>query len=964
MHRELPVEGFLTTLNREQMEERTQNTKKTIRLDQKLFRWYGLTTLGIQLIVSIILLVILSMVITQRINSSLKANTREIQELVSTWVEIEVEHRLENHIHGINHILSNIRSRSDLTDEQAKAEAARIIRSYTIGLEGYCYVLNSGAEILIHKYRELEGTNVGAEEFVQQQIKQKQGFLAYYWQNPGEEAPRYKVLDMTYIPEWDWIITVTAYPDDFPNLIDRDNLSRIMAFLTEDTRQRISIMDSKGYMLVHPGISNITSIEEAEPDFTNIILQQINSKPSGHIHYVTTDGSRKLRLLYFAHIPNIKLTATASVLMEDIQQPIWRLSLLLVLLLAATSTVFLILSARFSRTVQGSLNKVIKSLDRTMKGNYTREKWNSDLKEIQVLGRHFNHFLEKLEQGELTQKTLGTLQLLSDTVFDNTLEGIAIADLKGNITLVNEAFTQITGYAKNEVLGENPRILRSEHHDKEFYEEMWNLILTEGSWSGEIWNRHKDGHTYPEWLTITTLKNKQGEPEQYISIFHDISDLKQNEARLHRMAYHDAMTDLPNRELFTDRLKLALASSHRNNTKGAVLFMDLDNFKQINDSLGHSVGDIYLQEIANRLSAAVREDDTVARMGGDEFTILLPVISDQADAMEAVKRVQRALEEPVFFNKKVIYPRASFGVTFFPEDGTSPSKLMQNADMAMYKSKKKQDGKITVFNQKLEKINNRLNVLEERLRKAVVDRHLQVFYQPQYSLKDRRFSGVEALIRWKDPEEGWIAPGEFIPVAERCGLISAIDTWVLRNSLKEIGQLNKTLEHPLTLGINVSAVQFSQESFIESVAAAVKKENFPPDLLELEITESTAMENVDAAIEKIQQLADLGFHRAIDDFGTGYSSLSYLNRFNIDTLKIDRSFIMDLNKSAEAEAIVTSVIGLGNSLSFKVIAEGVETEEQLRFLEKDSSPIIQGYYFAKPMPLSDLTGFLKGVAKK
>ena len=675
-----------------------KNNTQPVRLDQKLFRWYGLTTMGILLTLSTILVIVLSMAVNTDARTTLENTNRDILELVKYTVEYEIEEYLTEDLSAAFEKIYQIRREYEqLPEDQVQDKVLTYLKGLRIGKEGYIFGVNSKGVVFIHPYPDVFGSDVSDQDFVQKMITGKSGFLTYYWRNPDQAEPQFKVLSMRYIPDWDWIVAVTAYPSDFPQIIDKAHMQKIVLSREHSSALHSFVLDKEGNMLIHPHTADSESVETAEPGLSGASLVQILEKQSGFTSYVRheeTNGRRQIELLHFLHIPHLNWIAVSGISMSEVQKPLWQVGILLAVLNMVISAIFLALSARFSRSIHTNLDQLVMAVNKGVQGDYSHRVDNLGIHELDTLGEHINHFLDKLAKGEITQKNLWSLQLLSDTVFNNTLEGIAVTDIEGNITIVNEAFTQITGYSKEEALGRNPRILKSEHHDAEFYSDMWKSIKEKGFWSGEIWNRHKSGTAYPEWLTITTINNGQGEPEQYISIFHDISDLKKNEERLKHMAYHDAMTGLPNRELFRDRLEVALASAHRSGNKGALIFLDLDNFKKINDSLGHSVGDIYLQEIARRLESTMREADTVARLGGDEFTILLSVINDQNDALDVVKRTQAALEEPVFFNKKVLYPRASYGITFFPEDGTNPTRLMSNADMAMYRSKKRNEWRI------------------------------------------------------------------------------------------------------------------------------------------------------------------------------------------------------------------------------------------------------------------------------
>lgn len=940
-----------------------RKTRSRRALRQHLFLQYGLTALGIVLVFGLLPYAVLNRSINREIRLNLVNTNRSIEQIIAFAAQQEIKEFLQLEAADATREVESIYREAleaDLSDEEARRKALSYLLLKRIGEEGYFYVIDSSGRVVQHPRAENIGQAFIEYDFIRTQIEEREGFLEYRWRNPEEAEERDKALAMEYIPELDWIVTASAYKSEFVSLVDVEDIEDFVLSVNGNERQYSFVLDSEMTMLIHP-LRKGQRLTGSKGTAGEALHTAIIEAPSGFLYYdwhpLGKDYFEK-KLLYYSRLEEFDWIIATAVYLEDARGPLRQLGYLLALLSLLSILTTLLLSLRLSNNITRPVEYLIAGLNRGESGDYSTRAATDEIAEIDSLGRHFNRFMIQLEQGRQARKKLDTLTMLSETVFQNTIEGITITDLDGNIRSVNQAFTDITGYTEEEAIGKNPNILRSDHHPPEFYEEMWKRLKREGNWSGEIWNRRKSGEAYPEWLTITALYNDQDEAESYIAIFHDISDQKQNEERLKYQAYHDALTGLPNRELFKDRLEVALAGALRSGESGAVIFMDLDDFKEINDSLGHQQGDSFLTQIAARLAKSIRDVDTVARLGGDEFTILLPKITDQGDAVEVVERIIETLEEPLALGEKIVHPRASFGITLFPDDGSEADRLMSTADMAMYRTKQRGDGRYTLFNQALEDRNQRRRLLEERLRSAIVKGHLQVHYQAQFDLEQDDFIGMEALIRWNDPEMGWISPGEFIPVAEGSGLINAIDGWVLRTALKEIGELNRTGDRDYALSVNVSAVQLKELEFVESILSALERSSFPPELLHLEITESTAMENITDTVGKIERLRSHGVQFAIDDFGTGYSSLSYLNRLQASVLKIDHSFIRELEKSRNAAAIVTSVISLGKSLEMKIVAEGVETEEQLEFLRGRACTIIQGYLFARPIPFSQLRTFL------
>lgn len=548
----------------------------------------------------------------------------------------------------------------------------------------------------------------------------------------------------------------------------------------------------------------------------------------------------------------------------------------------------------------------------------------------------------------------------SAKVFDSTHDGIMIAELDGSIISVNPAFTQITGYSQEEAVGQNPSMLQSGRHDRSFYQAMWASVLESGRWQGEVWNRRKNGEIFPEWLTISTVLSASGLPTNYVAVFSDISQIKQSEARLEHLAHYDALTQLPNRLLLFSRMAHSLDMAQREGKKLAFLMLDLDHFKDINDSLGHLAGDELLQQVAQRLTARLRNVDTICRLGGDEFTVLMEEIEQPEDAARVASEIIASLSEPWKLSSGAeVRIGVSVGISLFPDHGNTAEELLRQADTSMYQAKAQGRGCFRFFSEDLTR-NVRARIdLEARLRRAIDQNELRVFYQPQVDIDSGQVVGAEALVRWLDPVHGLIMPGEFIPLAEETGLITAIGNWVLLETCRQGRRWLDAGLPALTLAVNLSPHQFLHSNVQEVVSAALLATGFPATNLELELTESALMTRQDEAINTLRYLRGLGVRLAMDDFGTGYSSLAYLKRFKLDVLKIDKSFIDDLSHDADDKAITISIIAIAHALQMKVLAEGVETAEQLDFLRQQGCNMYQGYLCSRPVPPEDFVKLLR-----
>jgi diguanylate cyclase (GGDEF)-like protein/PAS domain S-box-containing protein len=547
--------------------------------------------------------------------------------------------------------------------------------------------------------------------------------------------------------------------------------------------------------------------------------------------------------------------------------------------------------------------------------------------------------------------------LLAAKLFEQGNEGVIITDPQRNIIKVNPAFTRISGFSEAEALGRNPRMLSSGRHDRAFHQAMWAAVDSASHWQGEIWNRRKDGSLYPQWLSLSRLVDAAGTTTHYIASFSDITLRKQAEESIRRLAYFDALTGLPNRALLGDRAAQALQLAQRQGEPMALMFLDLDHFKNVNDSLGHRVGDCLLVALAARFKAVLREQDTLARMGGDEFVLLLPN-TDASGAAHVAGKLLQAATLPYHIEQHELTITPSIGIALYPPDGDDFDTLARCADAAMYSAK--QDGRNTFHfhTAEIHAISVRALRLENGLRRALERGQMQLHYQPQRSLGDGRIVGAEALLRWQHPEFGWVSPAEFIPVAETSGLIASIGEWVLRTAMRQMRAWLDGGMAPLVMAVNLSAVQFRQPNLPELVQGILEDAGVAPACLELELTESVASENPVNAIGLMNRLHALGVRMSIDDFGTGYSSLNYLKRFKVYKLKIDQSFVSQLSDNLEDQAIVTAIISLARSLGMQTIAEGVETEAQMDFLRGKGCDEMQGYLLSRPLPAGSFRSFV------
>jgi diguanylate cyclase (GGDEF)-like protein/PAS domain S-box-containing protein len=544
------------------------------------------------------------------------------------------------------------------------------------------------------------------------------------------------------------------------------------------------------------------------------------------------------------------------------------------------------------------------------------------------------------------------------SVFQTTGEAVLVTDLELRIVAVNPAFSEITGYGEHEVIGQTPKMLRSGRQDESFYAGMWQSILETGRWQGEIWNRRKDGRIYPQWQSISVVRDANGHASHYVAVFSDISERKSAEERINYLAQHDALTGLPNRVLMQDRLGQGLSAARRGGNRVAVLLIDLDRFKNVNDSLGHHIGDQLLQEVARRLRGCVREVDTVSRLGGDEFVVVLPTVHAVEDAAHVAEKVILSLAPPFELNGHAVQVTPSIGVSIYPDDSTTVDGLIRNADAAMYQAKENGRNHYQFFTHDMNMRALSRLTMESELRSALEKEEFVLHYQPQIDVRTGKVIAVEALVRWQSPKLGMVAPGEFIPLAEETGMIVALGEWVLRNACKQLRHWDGLNGRRLSGSVNVSALQLRDRRFGRLTERILQESGLDPMLLDLELTESAVMTHADDAVTMLRQLKDLGISVSIDDFGTGYSSLAYLKRFAIDRLKIDQSFIKDLGSDQHGMEIVKAIITLGHNLDMRVIAEGVETNDQLAELTSLGCDQWQGYLCGRPVAADSLFDLL------
>ena len=766
------------------------------------------------------------------------------------------------------------------------------------------------------------------------------GFSSYRWYSPVDAARMSdKLAHVRLFAPYGWIIGTGDYLYRWEETRLKEGLDRLRAWNFGDTGH-FMVMGSDGRLLLQPPSGRGT--DELQLGAVGSPVEQairqdmlkLARAGGGLLTYSgrgrSEDGTDTRSAYVMAYNP-WKIIVIASIFEQEMQ--------------SALATERTAAAVALSGRVPYLLVVVAATVGVALAASLLFSNW---------MRRLFAAYHEKLEAHTQTLEAQAGELRLAGHVFESSREGIIVTDPQTRILAVNPAFTQITGYTAAEVMGQTPSFLSSGEHDASFYNAMWKSIRETGSWTGEIRNRRKDGSLYPEQISIGTVRGRAGDVRHYVGTFLDITERKEAENRIRHLAEFDALTQLPNRALLGDRLAQAIAHAQRNDEQLAVLFIDLDRFKNINDSLGHAMGDRILQEVATRLRRLVRQTDTVSRLGGDEFVVLITGLEQPGYAATTAQKILATLGDPYLIDKHELQITPSIGVAMYPTNGTDTETLLKNADAAMYHAKNSGRNDFQFFTPEFNHwVTERLRI-ENGLRHAVERNELCLHYQPQVDLLSGQIVSCEALLRWRTEEGTLVPPDRFIPVAEETGSIHAIGHWVLDEACRQLRQWDNEGGAPIRMAINVAVPQLRRQDFLNHVREALARHSLPPGRLEIEVTESVFLDLDSQTGQTLRSLTDLGVILSLDDFGTGYSSLSYLKHFRFDVLKIDRSFVSELHCNRDDVTLIRAIVSIARDMSLVTVAEGIESAEQQRILTELGCSAGQGYHFSRPVPATEL----------
>ncbi len=907
-----------------------------------------------------------------RLNTNMENGLKAAGASIADMIEMSIDSSIYNYLRGIAEKNLQIAEsyhrkqlKGSLSESQAKQAVEHIFQPQIIGRSGYIYCLNSHGIPQLHPENELRGKDLlrldeyrMAWPFIKKQIAQKKGYLEYVWKNPSEKISHPKALFMEYFQPWDWIISVVCYREEFQSIIDLQALQERINTFKYGRSGYAFICHEDGEILVHPYLKNAEKMQSIAQ--AKALFKAAEGNKEQTIRYFWKNpGEReaKEKILFYKKMPQFGLIVGVTAYTSEAYAGLFSTRIIVALILLAGALLSICAAFLLSRLLAAPLRHFAMQLDIPAKDGGSEYRGGC---ETAFLITRFNQYLEKLHNSNEKinaevqfRKSAENFLRIYKNIFDIATEGIVIADATGRILAVNAAFSAITGYHAYEVIGQNPRIFQSDHHDPKFFQQMRHSLTVSGNWEGEIWNRKKDSTLFPAWLTINSIRNEHKEILYYFGMFYEIGELKMREKQIAFMAYHDILTRLPNRSYLENKLTRALARIKSEGGRMSIFFIDLDNFKNVNDVFGHHQGDDLLVQVAQRLSSVLGDNETLCRLGSDEFILLMENIENESVIYLMANRIQAVLKKHFLLDFKKIYVNASIGIANYPGDGDSGLDLIRGADMAMHKAKHDGKNRFFLFNKGMHEELYQKFRTENGIRYGLLHREFIVYYQPKVNIGTRKTTSLEALIRWQKGGR-LIGPNSFIPIAEESSLIDDICLFVMEETCAFLGVM-KMEQVIVPVSVNISPRQFHNADFVDIVEDLLNRYQVDPQYLEFEVTETTAMKDVEHTLNIMHRIRRLGILFSIDDFGTGYSSLGYLNKMPVSTLKIDKQFVDDLKENS---GIVATIIAISQQMHLNVVAEGVETEEQLLSLGAMGCHEAQGFYFSRPVSGDSILQYL------
>lgn len=906
-------------------------------------------------------------IITKQIDENLTQVIQNVEQIVEKSTSMAIRsylHAIAEQTTGIAAFFYKQYQSGTISKAEAQTAVRELILHQKIGASGYTYILDSHGVFKIHPKPGVVGRDVHSYKFVQTQIEKKQGFIEYEWKNPLDSTKREKVLFMDYFQPWDWIISVSAYRDELILLVEPEDFKAEILSIKIKDNDFPFIIDQQGELIAPPQLAgNVFSDRFYNADF----LKELAETKEGKKFYNFTDpvdGQTRKKVILYKTIDQFGWVVAATCYVDEFYRPLIILRNMSLFLVAIGFVLASIVSYFLSKSIMSPLNNLLQNISDHSDALGLKHSEKSFENEIETIATYFGGYIKRLKDNNehlnqlYSEQKKNSLNLsIFKEVFENIVEGISITDQDGNTILANPAFTKITGYPAEEVIGKNPNILKSNRHPPAFYEIMWLQLQEKGFWAGEIWNKRKNGEIYPEWLTISSVKGKSGEISHYVAVFDDITTSKKQQEEIQFLAYHDSLTRLPNRLFIVEQLRQLVSKVKRHGGFVICIVIDLGNFKAFNNSMGQDYGDQLLQKFVERIQTNLRLEDIFGRVGGDDFVLIFSVdLLEPKSVLTMINRLFETVEKPFNIVDHKIHLTLNIGIAVYPDDGDNAEVIFKRASLAQHQSKEARGNSFTFFNSNMEKaIMNKLLLLE-KMREGISKGEFVPFFQPKVDLQTETVNGMEALARWECDGE-LISPANFIPLAEESGLIIPISKQIYQKAFAETRNLHKQ-GYALNLAINLSPVQFQDDSFINDLIDLQTESGLATNFIDLEITESILLDNIKDTQKRLEVLSDIGFSVSIDDFGTGYSSLQYLKELPLNTLKIDMSFVAGIGKNKDDEKLIQTIIILSKQFGLKIVAEGIESQTQINFLRAQGCESGQGYFYSKPISGEDFKKWL------